>query len=160
MTVLSTSSSTSSLRDFLLPRNPADDESSIVSVEDYEMSSNLRKSSAASRDSVAVAESVKSAVLDGPLDHNKVVDKYNTVRLGIQIAGGVTAVMARCAMRVPDGSGEPAFAALHSTSLTLFELWALNRVLDDLLGPKGEYEIILLQRKGCEKCYLVCSVTA
>ncbi|MFI5335100.1 MAG: hypothetical protein ACHQT8_08115, partial [Chlamydiales bacterium] len=55
--------------------------------------------------------------------------------------------------------GGPFFAFANSAAFFNLEYWAITGTIDDVLGPKGEHEIILQHRQSKGRCYLVAIIS-
>lgn len=101
------------------------------------------------------------ALLEGPLSREEPRDPHKFARRTLKgscivISAGAKIPYIPIALTLPGG---PFVAFANSAAFFNLEYWAINGTIDDLLGPKGASEVVLLERQGKGKCYLVAIVS-
>lgn len=90
------------------------------------------------------------------------VDKTACRRNTALVTSIITAAAAGAAfvpisLHLPAG---PAFAVANFIAFFNLDMWAIGQTIEDLFGPKGENEIVLLERASHGKCFTTAAVIA
>lgn len=102
------------------------------------------------------------AIFERCLKGEDIQDPHRRARLStkafcILMSAGAKVPYVPISLRLPGG---PFFAIGNVSSFFILEYWAIKASINDVLGPKGRWEVTLLQNAGRGRCYEVSTLTA
>jgi hypothetical protein len=106
---------------------------------------------------IRVPNRLARAIYERCIEDADTIDRYPCGRrtaLGASIIAslGANASYIPISLKLPVG---PLFAIANFVGFFKLDIWAIRGTINDELGPKGEHEIVLLQRGARGKCYTI-----
>lgn len=95
------------------------------------------------------------SILEGPIEQRALIDPYHNARRVSKSAALTAAICANSSfIPITLKAGIP-YAIGNSVSFLSLDYWAINGTFDEVFGPRGESEAILMTRGAKGKCYRI-----